>query len=31
VPDADLAELPDLGGRFNDELTWRALVAAEHS
>jgi ribulose-5-phosphate 4-epimerase/fuculose-1-phosphate aldolase len=29
VPDADLAELPDLGGRFNDELTWRALVAAE--
>ena len=29
VPDADLAELPDLGGRFNDELTWSALVAAE--
>jgi ribulose-5-phosphate 4-epimerase/fuculose-1-phosphate aldolase len=29
VPDADLAELPDLGGHFNDELTWRALVAAE--
>jgi 3,4-dihydroxyphthalate decarboxylase len=26
VPDADLAELPDLGGRFNDELAWRALA-----
>jgi ribulose-5-phosphate 4-epimerase/fuculose-1-phosphate aldolase len=26
VPDADLAELPDLGGHFNDELSWRALA-----
>jgi ribulose-5-phosphate 4-epimerase/fuculose-1-phosphate aldolase len=25
VPDADLAELPDLGGHFNDQLTWQAL------
>jgi ribulose-5-phosphate 4-epimerase/fuculose-1-phosphate aldolase len=24
---ADLAELPDLGGHFNDELMWRSLVA----
>jgi 3,4-dihydroxyphthalate decarboxylase len=24
---ADLAELPDLGGHFNDELVWRSLVA----
>lgn len=23
----DLAELPDLGGHFNDELVWRSLVA----
>jgi ribulose-5-phosphate 4-epimerase/fuculose-1-phosphate aldolase len=27
VPDEDLAELPDLGSRFNDELVWRALLA----
>ena len=27
VPAADLAELPDLGDRFNDELTWRSLEA----
>jgi ribulose-5-phosphate 4-epimerase/fuculose-1-phosphate aldolase len=26
VPPEDLAELPDLGGRFNDELVWRALA-----
>jgi 3,4-dihydroxyphthalate decarboxylase len=25
--EADLAELPDLGGHFNDELVWRSLVA----
>jgi len=27
VPEADRAELPDLGGAFNDQLHWRALVA----
>jgi ribulose-5-phosphate 4-epimerase/fuculose-1-phosphate aldolase len=27
LTDADLAELPDLGGHFNDELAWRSLVA----
>jgi 3,4-dihydroxyphthalate decarboxylase len=27
VSAADLAELPDLGGHFNDELVWRSLVA----
>jgi len=27
VTDADLAELPDLGGPFNDHLAWQALVA----
>jgi hypothetical protein len=27
VPDEDLAELPDLGGHFNDILGWRALVS----
>jgi ribulose-5-phosphate 4-epimerase/fuculose-1-phosphate aldolase len=27
LADADLAELPDLGSAFNDELAWRALVA----
>ena len=27
VPEADQAELPDLGGAFNDGLRWRALVA----
>ncbi|MGH9094358.1 MAG: class II aldolase/adducin family protein, partial [Acidimicrobiales bacterium] len=27
VPPEDLAELPDLGSRFNDELAWRSLVA----
>lgn len=26
VPMADLAELPDLGGQFNIEMTWNALV-----
>lgn len=25
----DLAELPDLGSHFNDQLTWQALTAAE--
>jgi hypothetical protein len=29
VREADLAELPDLGGRFNDELVWNALVDRE--
>ena len=31
--DCDLAELPDLGATFNDEMTWRTLVAdvSEHS
>jgi hypothetical protein len=27
VDAADLIELPDLGGAFNDGLAWRALVA----
>jgi len=27
LTEADLAELPDLGGHFNDELVWRSLVA----
>jgi 3,4-dihydroxyphthalate decarboxylase len=27
VPPEDLAELPDLGGAFNDQLVWQALVA----
>jgi 3,4-dihydroxyphthalate decarboxylase len=27
VPDADRAELPDLGAGFNDSATWRAYVA----
>lgn len=27
VHDEDLAELPDLGSAFNDELVWKALVA----
>jgi ribulose-5-phosphate 4-epimerase/fuculose-1-phosphate aldolase len=27
VPDADRAELPDLGGAFNDQLHWQALAA----
>ncbi len=27
VPDADRAELPDLGGAFNDDLVWRHHVA----
>jgi ribulose-5-phosphate 4-epimerase/fuculose-1-phosphate aldolase len=27
VPAADLAELPDLGSAFNDQLVWQALVA----
>lgn len=27
VPPEDLAELPDLGSQFNDELAWRALAA----
>lgn len=27
VPAADLAELPDLGARFNDEAVWRAYLA----
>lgn len=27
LPDADLAELPDLGPAFNDDLAWRALLA----
>lgn len=27
VPEADLAELPDLGSAFNDGLVWRALAA----
>jgi 3,4-dihydroxyphthalate decarboxylase len=26
VPEADLAELPDLGSHFNDQLTWQALA-----
>jgi ribulose-5-phosphate 4-epimerase/fuculose-1-phosphate aldolase len=28
VAERDLAELPDLGAAFNDEMTWRTLVAA---
>jgi 3,4-dihydroxyphthalate decarboxylase len=28
VPERDQAELPDLGGAFNDELHWQALAAA---
>jgi hypothetical protein len=28
VPEADRAELPDLGGAFNDQLHWQALAAA---
>ncbi len=28
VPAADQAELPDLGGAFNDQLHWQALTAA---
>lgn len=27
VPEADRAELPDLGSRFNDEAVWRAYLA----
>ncbi len=27
LPAADVAELPDLGSRFNDQLTWQSLVA----
>jgi 3,4-dihydroxyphthalate decarboxylase len=27
VPEADIAELPDLGGAFNDLLAWSSLVA----
>jgi len=27
VPEADRAELPDLGGAFNDQLHWQALTA----
>ena len=27
VPERDRAELPDLGGTFNDQLHWRALTA----
>lgn len=27
IPAADLAELPDLGSRFNDEAVWRAYLA----
>jgi ribulose-5-phosphate 4-epimerase/fuculose-1-phosphate aldolase len=27
LPEADLAELPDLGSAFNDELAWNALAA----
>jgi 3,4-dihydroxyphthalate decarboxylase len=27
VPEADLAELPDLGSGFNDQLRWQSLVA----
>jgi ribulose-5-phosphate 4-epimerase/fuculose-1-phosphate aldolase len=27
IPDADMAELPDLGGQFNVEMTWNALGA----
>ncbi|WP_370326633.1 class II aldolase/adducin family protein [Euzebya sp.] len=27
VPPTDLAELPDLGSAFNDQLVWRSLVA----
>ena len=27
VSEADLAELPDLGGQFNIEMTWNALIA----
>jgi ribulose-5-phosphate 4-epimerase/fuculose-1-phosphate aldolase len=27
LPAADLAELPDLGSRFNNQLTWQSLVA----
>jgi hypothetical protein len=29
VRDADLAELPDLSARFNDEFVWNALVDRE--
>jgi 3,4-dihydroxyphthalate decarboxylase len=31
VPPEDLAELPDLGGAFNDLLAWRALAAEADS
>ncbi|WP_345650267.1 class II aldolase/adducin family protein [Streptomyces tremellae] len=27
LPDEDIAELPDLGGSFNDDLVWRSNVA----
>jgi hypothetical protein len=27
VPEADIAELPDLGRDFNDVMAWNALVA----
>jgi ribulose-5-phosphate 4-epimerase/fuculose-1-phosphate aldolase len=27
LPPQDVAELPDLGARFNDQLTWQSLVA----
>lgn len=27
VPDADVAELPDLGSGFHVEMTWNALTA----
>jgi ribulose-5-phosphate 4-epimerase/fuculose-1-phosphate aldolase len=27
VPEADIAELPDLGGEFNDVMAWNSLVA----
>ncbi|MCF3960543.1 class II aldolase/adducin family protein [Streptomyces fuscigenes] len=30
LPDEDIAELPDLGGGFNDELVWRTNVAKMH-
>jgi 3,4-dihydroxyphthalate decarboxylase len=30
LPDADIAELPDLGGGFNDDLVWRTNVAKMH-
>jgi ribulose-5-phosphate 4-epimerase/fuculose-1-phosphate aldolase len=29
VPEEDLAELPDLGSAFQDEMVWRALAAEE--